>query len=201
MKRKDLLVVMAILICTAASAQGDRKLSKYLTMNITGKMDTVSAFSIDKTTPKRAGWGIIYNAFTKAFISAGLPVVEKANAASLHSYNILIDYEYHGTQFSNLRGQIVDVSNGSQIIGTITYERKFEVDDIAGGIADNIKSRNPVIQKAEIRKENLAKEETQNTKQGRSKEDRLRELKDLYEKQLITKEDYDKAKQKILEEQ
>lgn len=201
MKRKNFLTVMAILIYAAAFAQGDRKLSKYLTINITGKMDTVSAFSIDKTTPKRAGWGIIYSAFTKAFISAGLPVVEKANAVSSHSYNILIDYEYHGTQFSNLRAQIVDVSNGSQIIGTITYEKKFEVDDITGGIADNIKSRNPVIQKVETRKENVAREETQNIKPGRSKEDRLRELKDLFEKQLITKEDYDKAKQKILEEQ
>ncbi|MBL0182686.1 MAG: SHOCT domain-containing protein [Chitinophagaceae bacterium] len=201
MKWKSLLAVMAIFIYVASFAQGDRKLSKYLTINISGKMDTVSAFSIDKNTPKRAGWGIIYSAFTKAFISAGLPVVEKANAASSHSYNIMIDYEYHGTQFSNLRGQIVDVSNGSQIIGTITYEKKFEVDDISSGIADNIKSKNPVIQKAEIKKDNLVKEETQNMKQGRSKEDRLRELKDLFEKQLITKEDYDKAKQKILEEQ
>lgn len=201
MKKNNLLVLLTLLLCVSASAQGSRKLDKYLSVTISGKLDTVSAFSIDKSTPKRAGWGIIYNAFTKAFISSGFPVVEKANAASAYSYNILLDYEYHGTQFSNLRGQIIDVSNGSQIIGSITYDKKFEADDLAGGISDYIKSKSPVILRGEIRKEAVAKEETQNAQGPKSKEARLRELKDLYEKQLITKEDYDKAKQKILEEQ
>ena len=160
----------------------------------------VSSFSIDKTLAKKAGWGIIYSALTKAFISSGFPVVERSSATGTHSYVVIIDYEYHGTQFSNLQGQIVDVSNGSQIIATFSYDKKFEADDLAGGIADYLKSKSPVIKRGEIRKETVAKDETQNTKPGRSKEDRLRELKDLYDKQLITKEDYDKAKQKILEE-
>lgn len=201
MKLKHLLALACIVIYVSASAQGERKLNKYLAVTISGKLDTVSAFSFDKSTPRRTGWGIIYNAFTKAFISNGFPVVEKASAASAHTYNILIDYEYHGTQFSNLRGQIIDVSNGSEIIGTFTYEKKFEVDDIAGGLATNLKSKNPVIQKEEVKKQAAKTDDSQNTKQVRSKEDRLRELKDLFEKQLITKEEYDKAKQKILEEQ
>lgn len=37
--------------------------------------------------------------------------------------------------------------------------------------------------------------------QSKSKEERLRELKGFYEKDLITKEEYEKAKQKILDEQ
>lgn len=201
MKLKNLFTLIALLACTWALAQGDKKLTKYLNVMITGKMDTVSSFSIDKTLPKKAGWGIIYSAFTKAFISSGIPVVDKASAAYDHSYTLIMDYEYHGTQFSNLRAQIIDVSNGSQIIGTVTYDKKFEVDDLAGGIADNLKSKNPVIQKGEMRKEAVKTEEPQTTQQPKSKEARLRELKDLYEKQLITKEEYDKAKQKILEEQ
>jgi hypothetical protein len=201
MKLKNILVFIAILIYLPAFAQGDKKLNKYLEVFINGKLDTVTSFSIDKNTPKKAGWGIIYNSFTKAFISNGFPVTEKANASNAYTYNILIEYEYHGTQFSNLRGQIVDVSNASEIIGTFIYEKKFEVDDVANGLAANLKSKNPVIQKESIKKQSIITEESQNTQQPRSKEARLRELKDLYEKQLITKEDYDKAKLKILEEQ
>ena len=201
MKFRSILAFMAIIIGLSAQAQGDKKLNKYMSVIISGHMDTVSAFSFDKTTPKKAGWGIIYNSFTKAFISNGFPVVEKASTAYAHQYNVVLDYEYHGTQFSNLRGQIIDVSNGSQIIGTFVYEKKFEVDDIAAGLATNLKSNNPVVQKDAIKRETVKTEESQqNTQQPRSKEVRLKELKDLYEKQLITKEDYDKAKQKILDE-
>ncbi|HRI24883.1 MAG TPA: SHOCT domain-containing protein [Ferruginibacter sp.] len=200
MKKTYLLIVLVILAAASATAQGSRKLDKYLNILITGKLDSVSSFSIDKTLAKKAGWGIIYNAFTKAFISNGLPVAERTATMPLHSYALIIDYEYHGTQFSNLRGQIVDLGNGGQIIGTVTYERKFEVEDLTAGIAENIKGRNPVVYKAAPRKESVAAE-PQSSQQPKSKEARLRELKDLYEKQLITKEDYEKTKQKILEEQ
>lgn len=201
MKKAYLLAAWVLLTGASAAAQGSRKLDKYLNIMVTGKMDTVSSFSIDKTLPKKAGWGIIYNAFTKAFISNSFPVLERAANMPAHSYAIIIDYEYHGTQFSNLRGQVVDLSNGSQIVGTITYERKFDADDLTAGIAGYFKDKNPVIQKGEMRKDVPAVSDAQNTQQPRSKEARLRELKDLYEKQLITKEDYEKAKQKILEEQ
>ena len=75
MKKKNLFVLFTLFICASATAQGSRKLDKYLSILINGKMDTVSSFSIDKTLAKKAGWGIIYNAFTKAFISSGFPVV------------------------------------------------------------------------------------------------------------------------------
>lgn len=201
MKRLPLLVVIILLASAQLAAQGTRKLDKYLSITVTGKIDTVSSFSIDKTLTKKAGWGIIYNAFTKAFLTNGFPVVERASAGASHSYAIIIDYEYHGTQFSNLRGQVVDLGNGSQIVSTIVYERKFEADDLAAGIAGYFKDKNPVIVKAEPKKETVAATADNAVQQPRSKEARLRELKDLYEKQLITKEDYDKARQKILEEQ
>ena len=65
-----------------------------------------------------------------------------------------------------------------------------------------MKSKNPVIVKEEvIKKADVVKSEPQNTQAGKSKEERLRELKNLFEKELITKKEYEKAKQKILEEQ
>lgn len=53
----------------------------------------------------------------------------------------------------------------------------------------------------ELKKEKINKENIQPNISKRSKEVRLRELKDLFEKELITKEEYERAKQKILDEQ
>ena len=104
-------------------------------------------------------------------------------------------------QYDNLRGQIIDINNNSEVIGTFIYDGRFETDDISSAIASAIKSKNPVIVKTEERKVDIKKTEPQNIQSGKSKEDRLRELKNLFEKELITKEEYEKAKQKILEEQ
>jgi len=52
----------------------------------------------------------------------------------------------------------------------------------------------------ELKKEEVNKKDIQPTISKRSKEVRLRELKDLFEKELITKEEYERAKQKILDE-
>lgn len=51
-----------------------------------------------------------------------------------------------------------------------------------------------------LKKENINSEKFQSNVIKKSKEARLRELKDLFEKELITKEEYEKAKQKILDE-
>lgn len=53
----------------------------------------------------------------------------------------------------------------------------------------------------ELKKEEINKKEIQPSPSKRSKEVRLRELKDLFEKELITKEEYERAKQKILDEE
>lgn len=51
-----------------------------------------------------------------------------------------------------------------------------------------------------LKKEDIKSEDIPTNVVKKSKEVRLRELKDLFEKELITKEEYDKAKQKILAE-
>ena len=56
-------------------------------------------------------------------------------------------------------------------------------------------------EKKEVIKEVIKENQTQNTKPTKSKEERLVELKSLFEKGLITKEEYERAKQKILDEQ
>jgi hypothetical protein len=68
-------------------------------------------------------------------------------------------------------------------------------------VASTLKNKNPVIVKEEQKKPEIIKNEPPSNQSGKSKEERLKELKNLFEKDLITKEEYEKAKQKILEEQ
>ncbi len=82
------------------------------------------------------------------------------------------------------------------------YDGRFDTDDISNAIASALKNRNPIILKEEeIKQDSKSSSVSQSAQAGKSKEERLRELKDLFEKQLINKEEYEKAKQKILEEQ
>ena len=84
-----------------------------------------------------------------------------------------------------------------KVIGTITYK-----DGSRGEISLNIAFDKAIESFPGLPSELIVPDEFKNkTTPARSKEDRLRELKDLFEKQLITKDDYDKARQKILEEQ
>jgi hypothetical protein len=104
-------------------------------------------------------------------------------------------------QYFDLRGQIIDINKNSEVLGTFSYDGRFNTDEIAVVIVSALKNKNPVIVKEEEKKVEIIKTEPQTTQTGKSKEDRLKELKNLYEKELITKEEYDRAKQKILEEQ
>jgi len=53
----------------------------------------------------------------------------------------------------------------------------------------------------DLKNDKIENVRTQRNIPSKSKEDRLRELKDFFEKELITKEEYERAKQKILDEQ
>ena len=204
MKYRLILTVTAICICFASIAQSERKLNKNFSFVITGKLDTISSFSIGYSV-KRSGWGEFYGSLTQALIAKGFKVNSQGYAASSHSFKINIDYSrgfFAGSmQYENLRGQIIDTKN-SDVVGTFMYDGRFETDDISNAIASALKNRNPIIVKEEEIKQDIKQPPvSQNTQTGKSKEERLRELKDLFEKQLITKEEYDRAKQKIIEEQ
>ena len=105
-------------------------------------------------------------------------------------------------QFSDLRGQILN-STGSETIGTFVYDGRFNPEDISVAIASKLKEIKPLIVKEEevstkqnITKDTPSDEPTKST----SKESRLSELKRLYEKGLISKEEYESARKKIIEE-
>lgn len=204
MHYKTILMLAALIISCTVIAQGEKKLNKNFTFVVTEKLDTVAAFSIESRV-KRSGWGEFYGSLTQAFISKGFTVINKESLNSKHSFNIVIDYTRGFSagkmQYSDLRGQVIDVNKNSEVLGTFSYDGRFNPEDIAVAVASALKDKNPIIVKEEQKRLETVKDEPQNTQIGKSKEERLKELKNLFEKELITKEEYEKAKQKILDEQ
>lgn len=193
MKHKIISILAAIVICSSVMAQGERKLNENFTFRL-AKLDTIASFSIEQRSLKGA-WGNFYNSLTDAFIANGFRVVAKEKSVSKHSFRIVIDYDRETagsrTQYSNLTGEIIDVNNNSEVIGTFSYNKRFEIEDISNAIASKLKSKKPIIVK---------EEEIKSAISTKSKEERLLELKNLFEKGLISKEEYENARRKLIEE-
>jgi hypothetical protein len=106
-------------------------------------------------------------------------------------------------QCKNFTGQIVDLNNDSEIIATFSYSGNFDMDAVAQAVAEKLNETkmtdNPQIRETEIPK-NAGPTDNQKKLAPKTKEERLIELKQFYEKQLITKEEYEEQKKKILEE-
>ena len=204
MKYKIIVTFSVVLFSYTSFAQSGRKLDKNFSFVMTGKLDTVAAFSFE-TRVKRSGWGDFSGALAQSFIGKGFQVNTKENLSSKHSFSIVIDYGRgffaNKMQYFDLKGQIIAMNTNSEVVGTFAYDGRFNTDEISDAIASAIKSNNPVIVKEEYKKPEVINSEPQDYQSGKSKEDRLRELKNLFEKELITKEEYEKAKAKILEEQ
>lgn len=101
-------------------------------------------------------------------------------------------------QCHSFTGQIVDLNNNSEIIATFNYSGNFDMYAIAESIAQKLNDAKTVVF-SQIEKTDSIKAETTNAS-AKSKEDRLLELKQFYEKKLITKKEYETGKAKILAE-
>ena len=198
-----------MLVSLLVFAQGEKKLSKNFSFVISGGLDTISSFSIEQRV-KRSGWGEFNGALTQSLVSKGFHVIN--NGKSIHSYKIIIDYGRgffaSKMQYFDLRGQIIDINNNSEVLGTFAYDGRFEPDNIGEAIALKLKEKNPTIIKEDVTieigkeeiKNDLKDNETTNSNQTKSKEDKLIELKNLLDKNLISKDEYDRARKKIIEE-
>ena len=99
--------------------------------------------------------------------------------------------------YKDLRYGLKEMENTDKVnlkyYKTIAYFPNSSTWRLLNNIAEELKNNNFIY-------EEVKKNEIQNNTPKRSKEARLKELKDLLEKELITKEDYESAKQKILDE-
>jgi len=98
-------------------------------------------------------------------------------------------------QCSNFSGQIVDLNNNSEIVATFSYMGKFKMDAIANAVAQKL---NTISGNSTTKEKGTPSIDKINS--PKTKEERLKELKQFYDKQLITKEEYQEQKKKVLEE-
>ncbi len=165
---------------------------------------TISATSIsNKTEIDQSKIKTDSSTNKKASISNTNYVKSKYLFTIQYSYVSSMDHAVQGmrrgtVQCKNFTGQIVDLNNDSEIIATFSYSGNFDMDAVAEAVANKLNDAK-VIPKTEIDESETQQVETTKSA-SKTKEERLVELKQFYEKQLITKEEYEEQKKKILEE-
>ncbi len=201
MKLRIILVCTALLFYFTAFTQAEKKMKKNLTVFISVKLDSDAPIRFESLYPNKHGWDKVVQNFISIFLASGFNVGDTQISGKNPRYSLIMDYGYgyvnpqYRIQYKNLKGQIVDLSNNSEVVGTFSYNGNFELDDVVNAIAAKIKTY--VI----LNNPGLQKRNTQSNPVQKSKEEKLKELKDLFEKNLITKEEYDREKKRVLEEQ
>lgn len=195
MKSNKLILIVFLLIYMKPFAQDAKKMSKFLKVTTTGMYNKNATISFDHLTPNKHGFVEISTMFKNAFIA------KKFTLKDSSQYLMVMDYEYgydianYRMQYKNFNAQILDLNNNRTVVATIVYKGRFETDSVANAVANELDKT--------IIPDNVStpKIKTPNTTPAtKTKEERLVELKQLYEKQLITKEEYDEARKKILAE-
>lgn len=190
-----------LIISSSAFSQNGKKLEKYLKINTTANFDPSLPIFFERKNPRKHAWESVSGYFNQAFATNGFTVLNAMPDEDQRQskYIIVLDYVYgyaiarYKWQHSNLTGQIVDMSNPSLIAGTFSYDGNYNPSELSLGIALKLKTL--------ILKGASAKDETpRNTTPIKTKEERLVELKGFFDRQLITNEEYEREKKKILSE-
>ena len=173
-------------------------MAKNLKVTATEEYDKTASISFDRKNPEKHGFDDISAMFKNAFVSLKFTVKDNPQ------YMLVMDYDYgyviagYRFQYSNLTAEIVDLSNNRTVVATIVYKGRFEIDAIADAVAveldKTIVPENSKTTKTEIPISTKVKSAP------KTKEEKLIELKQFYEKQLIKKEEYEEQKKKILAE-
>ncbi len=192
---KNICTIITIALLSINSfGQDAEKMKQHLTVTLTDKFDKTATISFDHIVPGKHGFDEISSSFKNAFASNNFTIKENSQ------YVLSMEYKYgyviamYRMQYSNLTAQILDLNNNKTIVATIIYDGRFELDPVANAIAVELSKATilnistPIIV------------EKQSGTTIKSKEEKLIELKNLFEKQLITQEDYDKQKAVILAE-
>lgn len=167
-------------------SQTDKKMNKNFNVSIPNYLYTNKQVFFDRKNPDKHGWDKTVFEFSKSFRDAGFNITDNKDSGV---YIIQLDYDYgyvisqYKMQYSNLRGAIIFNSN---VVGNFSYNGRYDNDELSAKAAPILKTHFKNI--ADISVSKVAK----------SKEEKLLELKDLLDKKLITQQDYDQQKQKIL---
>ncbi len=175
-------------------AQDAAKMKKHLRVSPTDKFDKTATISFGRKISEKHGFEEIAGMFKNSFVAHKFKVQDNSQ------YVLEMDYKYgyvisqYRFQYSDLTAEVLDLTNNRAVVATINYDGRFEIDAVAEAVAVE-------LEKATAPKIPIVNANDKAAKPSqRTKEERLTELKNLFEKQLITKEDYDKEKSKVLSE-
>ena len=197
MKTK-ILIISIILIAFNSFAQDAKKMAKNLKVTTTEEYDKTATISFDRKNPEKHGFEDISAMFKNSFVSHKFTVKENPR------YLLVMDYDYgyviaaYRFQYSNLTAEIVDLNNNRTVVATIIYKGRFEIDAVAEAIA--VELDKAIVPEGAIANKVNEPVSSQEKSIVKTKEEKLIELKHFYEKQLITKEEYEEQKKKILSE-
>jgi hypothetical protein len=198
MKTKQIIFIAFLIITTTSFAQDAKKMAKFLTVTPTVDYDKTVSMFFDRKNPEKHGFEDISAMFKNAFVAEKFTVKEDPR------YLLVMDYDYgyvisgYRFQYSNLTAEVLDLKNNRTIVATIIYKGRFEIDALANALAAEL-SKTVVPENSSVKETETPK--TAPTKTAtKTKEERLVELKGLYEKELITKDEYEAQKKKILDE-
>ena len=188
--KKISLIILALIVSSILSAQNAKKMSKNLKVITTENFDKTTTISFDRKNPDKHGFENISTMFKNAFVTKKFTVKDNSQYLLVMDYGYLYSIARYTMQYSDFTAEIIDLNNNRTVVATIIYKGKFDIDAIAEAVAIELDK------KLVPENSSINKNDTPNTQQ--TKEEKLVELKQFYEKQLITKEEYEAEKKKIL---
>lgn len=119
------------------------KMKKHLTVFVTDKYKSNIPVCFERENPNKHGWDNFSEIFKTAFVSRDFKILTVSDTC--RKYIIEMDYDYgyaiyaYRMQCANLKGRIIDINNNREIIGTINYNGRFEIENVATAIAIELK--------------------------------------------------------------
>jgi hypothetical protein len=203
MRIKNILIFSLLIVSASTFAQDAKKMAKNLSVTPTEQFDKTAPIFFDRKNPEKHGFEDISAMFKNAFIKEKFTVKENPR------FLLLMDYDYgyvisgYRFQYSNLTAEVVDLNNNKTVVATIVYKGRFEIDAVADAVAAELAKTN-IPANSKTTKTEVSQNETLITPAQKTitktKEEKLVELKQFYDKQLITKEEYQEQKKKVLAE-
>lgn len=201
MNVKQATLILLVFLSISSFAQDAKKMAKNLTVTPTAEFDKTNSISFDRKNPEKHGFDDISAMFKNAFVTKKFIVKDNPQ------YLLVMDYDYgyviagYRFQYSNLTAEVVDLNNNRSVVATIVYKGRFEIDSIAKAVAEELDKTIPPLNATNDKQIIIDIPKTTEDKPvTKTKEEKLVELKQFYEKQLITKEEYEAQKKKVLEE-
>jgi len=137
MKKSQTLIIILLFFSINTFGQSDKKMEKNLTVTINGNYDKTKSIYFKPKFSDKKGFEKISSEFEKSFISKSLLVSSQPDYTFIMEYKYVYVISRYSFQYSELAVNVMDKDNN--IVATIFYRGKFDVEDISEAIAERFK--------------------------------------------------------------